>query len=104
MYLSRVWPGLVLEWKEGHLLLEFPAEADGISSAVYGGGMGRLQRAVNQFVSRDYECSDPVRDMELKLREWGYPQEGCAGLMTAVPLEHAAVIEEDTYWQVSFAV
>ncbi|WP_379147462.1 adenosylcobinamide amidohydrolase [Paenibacillus sp. sgz500992] len=96
VYLSRVWPGLVLEWKEGHLLLEFPAEADGISSAVYGGGMGRLQRAVNQFVSRDYECSDPVRDMELKLREWGYPQEGCAGLMTAVPLEHAAVIEEDT--------
>lgn len=40
VYLSRVWPGLVLEWKEGHLLLEFPAEADGISSAVYGGEWG----------------------------------------------------------------
>lgn len=96
VYQSGVWPGLVLEWKEGHLLLELPAEADGISSAVYGGGMGRLRRAVNQYVSRHYDCSDPVRDLELKLREWGYPQEGCAGLMTAVPLEHAAVIEEDT--------
>lgn len=95
-YRSSVWPGLVLEWKEEHLLLEFPAEADSLSSAVYGGGTGRLKRAVNQYVSRDYECSNPVRDMENKLAEWGYPPEGCAGLMTAVPLEHAAVAEETT--------
>ncbi|OKP79426.1 hypothetical protein A3844_28240 [Paenibacillus helianthi] len=95
VYHSSVWPGLVLEWKQEHLLLEFPVEAEGLSSAVYGGGMVRLKRAVNQFVSRDYECSNPVRDMENKLREWGYPLEGCAGLMTAVPLEHAAVAEED---------
>ncbi|QUL58034.1 adenosylcobinamide amidohydrolase [Paenibacillus tritici] len=95
-YRSKVWPGLTLDWREGHLLLEFPAEAESISSAVYGGGTGRLKRAVNQYVTRDYECSNPVRDMENKLREWGYPLEGCAGLMTAVPLEHAAVAEEDT--------
>lgn len=93
---SKVWPGLTLGLKNNHLLLEFPSEADALSSAVYGGGMGRLRRAVNLFVSRDYECSDPVRDMENKLREWGYPLSGCAGLMTAVPLEHAAVVEEDT--------
>ncbi|ASA19602.1 adenosylcobinamide amidohydrolase [Paenibacillus donghaensis] len=96
IYQSKVWPGLTLELKSGHLLLEFPTEADGLSSAVYGGGMVRLKRAVNQFVSRDYECSNPVRDMEQQLRQWGYPLEGCAGLMTAVPLEHAAVLEEDT--------
>jgi adenosylcobinamide amidohydrolase len=95
-YHSAVWPQLVLEWKKDHLLLEFPAETEAVSSAVYGGGMGRLKRAVNQYVSRDYECSNPVRDMENKLQEWGYPLEGCAGLMTAVPLEHAAVAEEDT--------
>ncbi|WP_342548642.1 adenosylcobinamide amidohydrolase [Paenibacillus sp. FSL P2-0089] len=95
-YRSKVWPGLTLEWREGHLLMEFPAEADSISSAVYGGGAGRLKRAVNQYVSRDYECSNPVQDLENKLQEWGYPLEGCAGLMTAVPLEHAAVAEEDT--------
>ncbi|ETT65250.1 hypothetical protein C173_19521 [Paenibacillus sp. FSL R7-277] len=95
-YRSKVWPGLTLEWREGHLLVEFPAEADSISSAVYGGGAGRLKRAVNQYVSRDYECSNPVQDLENKLQEWGYPLEGCAGLMTAVPLEHAAVAEEDT--------
>jgi len=34
--------------------------------------------------------------MENKLQEWGYALEGCAGLMTAVPLEHAALAEEDT--------
>lgn len=95
-YHSKVWPGLALTLKGDHLELVFPSEADGISSAVYGGGMVSLKRAVNLFVSRDYECSDPVRDMETKLKEWGYPLSGCAGLMTAVPLEHAAVAEEDT--------
>ncbi|MBT2289849.1 adenosylcobinamide amidohydrolase [Paenibacillus albidus] len=96
VYRSAVWEGLTLELKEDHLLLEFPAEADGLSSAVYGGGMGRLKWVVNQFVSRDYECSNPVRDMEHKLQEWGYAAAGSAGLMTAVPLVHAAVAEEDT--------
>ena len=94
-YHSKVWPGLLLERREGHLLLELPSEADSISSAVYGGGVGRLKRAVNQYVSRDYECSNPVQDMQNKLLEWGYPLEDCAGLMTAVPLEHAAVAEAD---------
>jgi len=95
-YESGVWPGLTLAYKSEHLLLEFPQEADGLSSAVYGGGMCRLNRAVNLFVNRDYECSNPVKDMEDKLREWGYPLSGSAGLMTAVPLRHAAVTEEDT--------
>jgi len=95
-YHSKVWAGLQLHLRGDHLELKFPTEAEGLSSAVYGGGMVSLKRAVNLFVSRDYECSDPVRDMENKLHEWGYPLEGCAGLMTAVPLIHAAVAEEDT--------
>lgn len=94
-YDSEVWPGLSLHLKDSHLLLEFPDEVDSLSSAVYGGGMERLNKAVNLFVDRNYECSDPVRDMENKLRGWGYPLTGCAGLMTAVPMEHAAVVEED---------
>lgn len=95
-YDSEVWPGLSLYLKEAHLLLEFPNEVDSLSSAVYGGGMQRLHKVVNLFVDRNYECSDPVHDMENKLRDWGYPLSGCAGLMTAVPMEHAAVVEEET--------
>lgn len=95
-YHSEVWSGLSLHLKDAHLLLEFPSEVDSLSSAIYGGGMERLHRAVNLFVDRNYECSDPVRDMENKLRGWGYPLSGSAGLMTAVPMEHAAVAEEDT--------
>lgn len=93
---SAVYPGLALALKDDHLLLSFPAEADGLSSAVSGGGMGRLNRAVSWRVPRDYDCNDPVRDLALKLQEWGYAAAGCAGLMTAVPLELAAVCEEDT--------
>lgn len=96
IYHSEVWPGLSLQLKENHLLLEFPSEVDSLSSAVYGGGMGRLHRAVNLYVERNYECNDPVRDMEHKLQGWGYSLSGTAGLMTAVPMEHAAVVEENT--------
>lgn len=94
-YNSQVWPGLVLTHKEQHLLMELPEDATSLSSAVYGGGMGYLRYIVNQYVDKNYDCSDPVRDMEQKLGEWGYPLDKSAGLMTAVPLQHAAIGELD---------
>ncbi|MGG6313907.1 adenosylcobinamide amidohydrolase [Paenibacillus macerans] len=94
VYESQVWPGLSLGYGERHLLLESPAELDGLSSAVYGGGHGMLRRMVNIYVDRNYRCDDPQRDIAGLLREWGHPAEGTAGLLTAVPLRYAAVAEE----------
>lgn len=48
-YRPAVWPGLALQWKDKHLLLELPAEADGLSSAFYGGGMSQAA-AGRQFI------------------------------------------------------
>lgn len=94
VYNSEVWPGLRLQFGERHLLLEAPEELDGLSSSVFGGGPGALRRMVNIYVDRTYRCDDPQRDIAALLREWGYPAEGTAGLLTAVQLRYAAVAEE----------
>lgn len=94
VYQSDVYPGLSLGRQGRHVVLHLPTEADALGSAVYGGGMVRLQRMVNIYVDRFYRCDDPQRDIRQLLQQWDYPLEGTAGLLTAVRLEHAAVAEE----------
>lgn len=96
LYTSEVIPGLKLNRGERHLLLESPVSMDGIGSAVFGGGMGKLSRMVNIYVDRFYQCEDPVRDIGSLLEQWGYSTGETAGLLTAVQLRHASVMEEKT--------
>ncbi len=93
-YASEVWPGLVLKQGERHLLLQLPAMVEAMGSAVHGGGITRLRRMANIYVDRLYDCSDPERDVIEWLREWRYPIDTTAGLLTAVQLRHASVMEE----------
>ncbi|WP_435921985.1 adenosylcobinamide amidohydrolase [Paenibacillus sp. DYY-L-2] len=94
IYESGAWPGLTLIRGERHLLLEAPAVMEGLGSSVYGGGMGKLKRMVNIYVDKHYRCDDPERDIAQCLRDWAYPAEETAGLLTAVKLRYAAVAEE----------
>ncbi|RUT46396.1 hypothetical protein EJP82_13105 [Paenibacillus anaericanus] len=96
IYESTSWPGLKLIQGERHLLLEAPSMMEGLSSAVFGGGMKPIRRMANIYVDRFYRCDDPERDISLLLQEWKYPQTETAGLLTAVQLRHAAVAEEYT--------
>jgi adenosylcobinamide hydrolase len=93
-YKSMVWPGLTLTRQERHLLLHTPIHVDSLSSAIHGGGMGKINRIANIYVDRFYNCDDPEKDVEKLFQEWNYSQESTAGLLTAVKLEHAAVLEE----------
>ena len=95
VYLSTVWSGLTLTRQERHLLLHCPSPVDSLSSAIYGGGIGKIDRVANIYVDRFYNCADPEKDVAELFRNWGYPQETTAGLLTAVRLEHAAVLEEN---------
>ncbi|WP_160032233.1 adenosylcobinamide amidohydrolase [Paenibacillus sp. An7] len=96
LYSSRHWPGMTISRYERHLLLTSPQMLDTISSSIYGGGMNRLSRAVNIYVDRHYDSSDPVRDIQELLEKWGYPAQQTAGLLTAVKLEHASIMEDET--------
>lgn len=95
-YESKAWPGLRVHYGDRHLLLEAPMALDRLSSAVFGGGPGEVQRMVNVYVDRFYSCEEPERDISRLLEEWGYPQERTAGLLTAAKLKHAAIAEEKT--------
>ncbi|MGM1048298.1 MAG: adenosylcobinamide amidohydrolase [Bacillota bacterium] len=93
-YKSVAWPGLTLTRHERHLLLHSPIHVDCLSSAIHGGGMGRIDRVANIYVDRFYDCNHPEKDVEKLFQEWGYTQQSTAGLLTAVQLKHAAVLEE----------
>ena len=93
-YKSAAWPGLTLTRHERHLLLQSPAHMDCLSSAIYGGGLRRIDRVANIYVDRFYDCNHPEQDVEKLFQDWGFTPQSSAGLLTAVRLEHAAVLEE----------
>lgn len=93
-YRSAACPGLILTKHERHLQLQSPTLLDGLSSAIYGGGLGKIDRIANIYVDRLYNCSHPEQDIKQMFHEWGYSLKSTAGLLTAVRLEYAAVLEE----------
>ncbi|MEC0128653.1 adenosylcobinamide amidohydrolase [Paenibacillus pabuli] len=95
-YRSSVWPGLSISAHERHIKASSPSVVKALSSAVYGGGMIELDRIFNIYVDRHYRCDDPPRDIADLLSEWQEQQDQCAGLLTAVRLEHTAIQEYES--------
>ncbi|WP_405155747.1 adenosylcobinamide amidohydrolase [Paenibacillus sp. FSL K6-0108] len=92
-YYSSVWPGLRISAHERHIKASSPYLVTALSSAVYGGGKIELDRIFNIYVDRHYRCDDPPRDIADLLSEWQEQEDQCAGLLTAVRLEHTAIQE-----------
>ncbi|PYE45522.1 adenosylcobinamide amidohydrolase [Paenibacillus barcinonensis] len=92
-YMSSSWPGLRISAHERHIRAHSPQIVQALSSAVYGGGMLKLDRVFNIYVDMHYRCDDPPRDIEQALHEWQERPEQCAGLLTAVRLEHTSIQE-----------
>lgn len=55
--------------------------------------MLELDRIFNIYVDKHYRCDDPPRDIEQALNDWREPRDQCAGLLTAVRLEHTSIQE-----------
>ncbi|CAI6082489.1 hypothetical protein PAECIP112173_03581 [Paenibacillus sp. JJ-100] len=92
-YVSSSWPGLRISAHERHIRAQNPHLAYALSSAVYGGGMLELNRVFNIYVDKNYRCDDPPRDIRQALQEWQEQVDKCAGLLTAVRLEHTSIQE-----------
>lgn len=95
-YRSSVWQGLNISVHERHIKASSPSVVTALSSAVYGDGMIELDRIFNIYVDRHYRCDDPPRDIADLLSEWQEQQDQCAGLLTAVQLEHTAIQEYES--------
>ena len=92
-YRSYSWPGLNIFAHERHIKAQVTHPALALSSAVYGGGILELNRVFNIYVDKHYRCDDPPRDIAEALREWQEQADQCAGLLTAVRLEHTSIQE-----------
>ncbi|GGG11605.1 adenosylcobinamide amidohydrolase [Paenibacillus abyssi] len=93
-YCSSVWPGLMISYRDDHLLVKGTGQLECISSAVYNGGLRMADHWVNWRVPLSYQCSDPVSDVLEQLGHWEYPADTTIGLITAAKLTHAAIAEQ----------
>ncbi|WP_108670987.1 adenosylcobinamide amidohydrolase [Peribacillus acanthi] len=64
-----------------------------LSSSLVGGGFGWNRTFINLHVPKDYNCQEPKLDMEKFIVNEGHSLNETIGMMTAVQLEDAAVIE-----------
>lgn len=95
LYHSMRWPEVSVQLHDEHLLLYSAKPLFTVSSALWGGGVGRATHFVNRHVSLQYQCEHPVEELESKIGAWGYPPEETVGMLTAVDLSHASILEEE---------
>ncbi|WP_273142063.1 adenosylcobinamide amidohydrolase [Halomonas sp.] len=88
-------PGLTLAVDEGCVQLTTPRPLWTLSSALVGGGFGWRRHYCNFHVDKDYAGHAPARDLATWLEARGIPSGEAMAMMTAVRLEHLAVVEGD---------
>lgn len=86
-------PGLTLAVDEECVHLASPQPLWTLSSALVGGGFGWRHHFCNFHVDKDYAGHDPTGDLARWLTARGIPPEGSLAMMTAVRLEHLALVE-----------
>lgn len=87
-------PGLTLAVDKKCVHLASPQPLWTLSSALVGGGFGWCHHFCNFHVDKGYAGHDPAGDLASWLTACGIPREGSLAMMTAVRLEHLAVVEE----------
>ncbi|MCM3783567.1 adenosylcobinamide amidohydrolase [Neobacillus mesonae] len=102
IYSSKLWSGLTLTKFDAYLLLESPQTLHSLASSIYGGGMDRIDRAVNIYVDKHFASDDPAAEIQARLHHWRVPTQRTAGLLTAVKLSRASIIEQETDHAVVF--
>jgi len=93
-YVPEAWTDLTFTYEDDRLIVDSKEELQTLSSAVFGGGLGRANRFVNWKVPLNYDCSDPVRDFHERIAAWGYAKSSTVGLITAAKLTHTSIVEE----------
>lgn len=76
-----------------HVQFKHPLKT--ISNGVIGEGIQWLTHFCNFHVEKNYHCDDPVKDVQDWMTTFNIPFEQALGMMTAVVLEDAVIIEEE---------
>lgn len=92
-YYSALWPELLIQYSEDHILVQSNDSYDVLSNAPYHGGLSSGSTFVNWKVPLNYDCSDPAVMMQAELRKWGYDPATAVGLQTAAHITHTSFAE-----------
>jgi iron complex transport system ATP-binding protein len=66
-----------------------------ISNGVIGDGIQWLKHFCNFHVAKNYNCSEPKKDLQSWMTKYSIPHEQAVGMMTAVKLEDAVIIKKE---------
>ena len=93
-YCPSLWPELLIQYAEDHVLIQSEQTYEVLSNAPYNGGPSRSKRFVNWKVPMNYDCTDPALMMLAELSRWGYDPATTVGLQTAAHITHTSFAEE----------
>jgi iron complex transport system ATP-binding protein len=85
------FPQVALETDDSVLIVRSEVPLVTLSSAVVGGGFGRVHAVVNRHVNKGYDCDDPARDLREFALKRGIVGE-FVGLLTAVWMRKARTL------------
>ena len=80
---------------EEYIHIRFDQPLRTISNGVVGDGIQWFKHFCNFHVAKNYNCSEPVKDVQTWMTQYSIPHEQSVGMMTAVRLEDAVVIEQE---------
>jgi iron complex transport system ATP-binding protein len=77
------------------VLTSFARPLKCVSNGVWGGGFQWARHFCNFHVPKQYDCRDPAGDIHRWLQQRDLPEEQSVGMMTAVDLSDAVVLERE---------
>jgi iron complex transport system ATP-binding protein len=84
-----------MEQTTDYIHVQFNQPMRCISNGVVGDGIQWLKHFCNFHVSKNYNCSNPKKDLHEWMEKNHIPPEQAVGLMTAVQLEDVAIVMEE---------
>jgi iron complex transport system ATP-binding protein len=84
-----------MEQTTDYIHVQFNQPMRCISNGVMGDGIQWLKHFCNFHVSKNYNCSNPKKDLHEWMEKNHIPPEQAVGLMTAVQLEDVAIVMEE---------
>lgn len=84
----------ILQTKE-YIHIQFDQPLRTLSNGVIGDGIQWLKHFCNFHVEKNYNCSEPDRDLRNWMTKYSIPYEQAVGMMTAVQLEDVVIRHEE---------
>ncbi len=84
-----------IEQNDECIHVEFDRPLRTLSNGVIGDGIQWLKHFGNFHVDKNYDCTDPKKDLQMRMKKHRIPHEKAVGMMTAVKLEDKVIVKKE---------